>query len=346
MGAPLLLHLAALLLSSVMPASPACPASVREVRTREVRVRELRVRAPAGHVIAARLSVPAGKARAPVVVMISGAGPQDRDYSTTVQTGPFANHFFAAIEARLRCEGIGALRFDEVGTGRSTGSYADRATTMTLADDVVALVDALGREPGVDSARIAVLGHSEGGAIAGIVAAKRPSVAAVVLLGAPVERGDDIMRFQIGLEERAGKAEGEAARREHASRAASDRWYRFFLGFSPAPYYARLRQPLLVLHGELDDRVTAAQADSILRLARGAGNRAVYCRRYPGYAHGFAGNDPTPFAPVPEVLDDVARFARLALVDGRPPASPGEACRREPAGAFAPTRAPRAARGR
>lgn len=327
----------ALLLSTALHVASACPGVVRE----------LRVPTPAGHVIAARLALPRGASRAPVVVMISGAGPQDRDYGTTIGRGEYANHFFARVEERLGCAAIGALRFDEVGTGQSTGSYQDVATTRTLADDVAAIVDALRREPGVDSARIALLGHSEGGAIAAIVAASRPAVAAVALLAAPVERGLDVMRFQIAAEERSSAADGAAARDEHARRAATDRWYRFFLDFSPAPFYARLRQPVLVLQGALDRQVTPAQADSIVRLARGAGNRFVYCRRYPGHGHALEGNEPRPFSPAPEVLDDVVRFTRLVLVAKRPPSS-GGACRHEARGAFwSAARTPnRAASGR
>jgi pimeloyl-ACP methyl ester carboxylesterase len=269
--------------------------------------------------------------RAPVVVMISGAGPYDRYYSAVQGE---TNQFFEPVEARLRCERVGALRFDEVGTGRSTGDYAAYATTATLADDVTDLVDALRRQPGVDPGRLGLLGHSEGGAIAGIVAARRPSVAAVVLLGAPVHRGDRIMAHQIALEQRDGAEYGRAAREEHAQRSATDRWYRFFLRFSPAPFYAIVRAPMLILQGEHDRAVSPPQADSILRLARGGGNRSVYCRRYPQFDHGFYAGGPGPATAAPALLDDIARFARLVLIDGRPPASPGTSCQRESAGAF------------
>ena len=315
-----------LLLATTLTAPPPCPATVRE----------LRVQTPAGHVLAARLSLPARTKRAPVVVMISGAGPYDREYSTA-GVGAYGDHFFAAVESRLLCASIGALRFDEVGTGRSTGSYADYATTMTLADDVIAIVEALCEQPGVDSARVALLGHSEGGAIAAVVAARRPTVAAAIFLAAPVERGDDIMRFQIARDERESAAAGEEARREHARRSASDRWYQFFLGFDPAPFYARLRQPMLVLHGDYDDSVTPAQADSIVRLARADGNRFVYCRRYAEHGHGFYANGTPgdqPTIAAPEVVADIVRYARLTLRESRPPTSPGESCRREGAGAF------------
>jgi dipeptidyl aminopeptidase/acylaminoacyl peptidase len=268
--------------------------------------------------------------------MVSGAGPQDRYYSTVASTA-LANDFFGVLEEQLRCAAVGAVRFDEVGTGQSTGSYAAYATTRTLANDVHALVEAVRRQPGVDSARVAVLGHSEGGAIAAIVAAERPDIAAVILLAAPVERGDDIMRFQLAQEERDGAAAGEAARREHAWSSANDRWYQFFLQFSPAPFYARLQQPLLILQGELDRHVAPAQADSILQLARSGGVGVGYCRRYPEYGHSFAGNVPRMAAALPEVLADIVRFARLALVVRRAPPLPPGPCRREAAGSFAGT---------
>lgn len=314
---------AALLLSAALRGPPACPATVRE----------LRVRTPAGHVLAARLALPVGAPRQPVVVMISGAGPHDRDYST-VASLPLANDFFGVLEGRLGCLAIGTLRFDEVGTGRSTGSYAAYATTRTLADDVLALLAALRREPGVDPARVALLGHSEGGAIAAIAAAEEPRVAAVVLLAAPVERGVDIMRFQIAQEERYSAAAGDTARREHARRMVSDRWYQFFLTFSPAPFYPRIRQPMLMLHGEYDDQVTPAQAERIRSLAQSRRNAHVYCRRYPEHGHAFYGNVPRMAAAAPEVLDDIARFAQQVLIAGQPPTPPPGPCRREGAGPF------------
>lgn len=79
---------------------------------------------------------------------------------------------------------------------------------------------------------------------------------------------------------------------------------------------------------------TPAQADSILRLARAGGVRLGYCRRYPEHGHAFSGNVPRLAAAAPEVLDDLARFARLVLVAGRPPALPPGPCRREGAGTF------------
>lgn len=313
----------AFLLSVALRGPLTCPATVRE----------LRVRTPAGHVLAARLALPAGAPRRPVVVMISGAGPHDRDYST-VASIPLANNFFGVLEGRLGCVAIGTLRFDEVGTGRSTGSYAAYATTRTLANDVLALLDALRREPGVDPTRVAVLGHSEGGAIAAIVAAEDPRVAAVVLLAAPVERGADIMQFQIAQEERYSAAAGDMARGEHTRRVASDRWYQFFVTFSPAPFYARLRQPVLLLHGEYDDQVTPAQAERIRSLAQSRRNVHVYCRRYPEHGHAFYGNIPRMAAAAPEVLDDIARFAQQVLVAKQPPDPPPGPCRREGAGRF------------
>lgn len=319
----------ALLFSALMHAAAPCPATVHE----------LRVRVPAGHVIAARLALPAGARRAPVIITISGAGPHGRDYSTVAST-QFANHFFRELEDRLGCIGIGTVRFDEVGTGHSTGAYAAYATTRSLADDVLALVDALQQRPDVDPARVALLGHSEGGAIAAIAAAERPSIAAVVLLGAPVQQGHDIMRFQIAEEERRSAAAGDTARREHARRTAGDAWYQFFLDFSPAPFYRRLSQPVLILHGEYDDSVTPDQADAILELARSGGVRFGYCRRYPDHGHAFIGNVPRIAAAAPEVLDDIVRFAHKAMVARKPPALPAGACRREGSGPFRPAGAP------
>ena len=62
---------------------------------------------------------------------------------------------------------------------------------------------------------------------------------------------------------------------------------RYFLTYDPLPAIARVRQPILVLQGELDRQVTADQAQMLEQAARAAGNKDVTVRVYPGLNHLF-----------------------------------------------------------
>lgn len=268
--------------------------------------RELRVESPAGHAIAATLEgVTAGRAR-PTVVLIAGAGPVDRD-GFTLRTARGHNDAFRTISGRLTAHGLAVARFDKVGTGRSTGDYRTTATTASLAADVAALVHALRDEPGVDPDRILLVGHSEGGAIAGIVAAGDPRIAGVALLAAPAWDGRRIMDYQFRF----------AALRQHrrisytsaellearligdaSVRLTSESWYPFFLAYDPLPPFRRLAMPVLIVQGERDEVVLAAQADELAAAIRHGGNPDVSLFVLPDHGHAFTvrgdRRDPAP----------------------------------------------------
>src|SRR5262249_27048816 len=101
--------------------------------------------------------------------------------------------------------GWAVLRTDDRGIGESTGNFA-AATALDFAADARAGMDYLRSRPEIDGARIGLLGHSEGGIIAPIVAANDPSVAFIVLLAGPGQRLEDVILAQQALIDR---AEGE-----------------------------------------------------------------------------------------------------------------------------------------
>jgi uncharacterized protein len=128
--------------------------------------------------IAGTLTIPAGAVRHPAVILISGSGGHDRH-------GAMAEHKpFDVIADHLARRGVAVLRFDERGIGASTGSYA-LATIHDFADDVLAGVELLRRHPGIDPERIGLIGHSEGGVVAPMVANRSTAISFVVLLAAP-----------------------------------------------------------------------------------------------------------------------------------------------------------------
>lgn len=268
--------------------------------------REFTVRTPSGHTIAAILETRRPDVRQPAVVLISGAGPHTRDYSTAGSNDK-GNHAFAELSRQLAQAGFAVIRFDERGTGMSSGSYERTATTASLASDVEAIVSALSRRAEIDSTRIALVGHSEGGAIASLVAANQPRVNAVVSLAAPSWNGRRIMDWQDAYELRYGSWSSfrptEESRRawlvaERTRRETTESWFPYFLDYEPLPAIRRVRVPLLVIHGERDVQVTPEQALELARAAREAGNAAVTIEVLTEHSHALV--DPAaPTFPAP-----------------------------------------------
>ena len=144
------------------------------------------------------LTLPKKKGNYPVVVLISGSGPQNRD-------GELLGHKpFLVISDYLTKNGIGVLRFDDRGTAKSTGDF-NSATSFDFSKDVEAAVAYLLTRKEVNKEQIGLIGHSEGGLIAPMVATRNQAVKFIVLLAAPGQNGDELLLTQQAL---IGKASG------------------------------------------------------------------------------------------------------------------------------------------
>ena len=139
--------------------------------------------------LAGTLTVPQGAAPFPLVVMITGSGPQNRDEDI------LGFKIFQVIADRLARQGIAVYRYDDRGVGGSTGNLAS-ATTPDFAGDALAALAALKSRSEVDAKRIGMLGHSEGATVAAIAASRSADVSFVVLLAPPGARGEDMLRQQ------------------------------------------------------------------------------------------------------------------------------------------------------
>ncbi len=151
-------------------------------------VREFRVERDAGYALAGTLTLPGSPGPHPAAVLISGSGPQDRDETI------FDHKPFLVIADRLTLQGIAVARYDDRGVGESTGIETVAAATSTdLAADAASIVEHLRSQDGIDPARIGLIGHSEGGIIAPMVAAGDGRIAFVVLLAGTAVTGGEIL---------------------------------------------------------------------------------------------------------------------------------------------------------
>lgn len=283
---------------------------------------------PRGYTLAGTLTRPkAATGPVPVLVTISGSGPQDRDSRIPIVQGyaPFRD-----LADTLGRRGIAVLRFDDRGVGQSGGAASrDSATSEDFADDVLSVVQYLRTRADVDGARIALAGHSEGGLIAPIAAVKDPRLKAVVLMAGPAITGRRILEYQNEDGIRAATAsetQRDSLRRTVPAALDSlqrtNRWMRYFMTTDPLVMARRLRQPVLVLQGDTDMQVTPEQADTLTAAMRRAGNRAVTLRRFPATNHLFLADSsgaPTGYARLTdtrvrrEVLGTLADWVVKAL---------------------------------
>lgn len=242
--------------------------------------------------LAGTLTLPQGNGPFPAALLISGSGPQDRDETV------FGHKPFAVWADALTRRGIAVLRYDDRGTAGSTGEFA-AATSADFATDADAAFAYLAARPEIDGGRIGLIGHSEGGTIAPLVAQEGVPVAWVVMLAGPAVSGGALLIEQsrvtqvamgiapavvdanVAIQARIMSAVAENAASADATTTAVDpilaeaglteaqrrgqigqlrsAWTRWFIAHDPGPALAGLDVPLLALYGGKDVQVPADQ---------------------------------------------------------------------------------------
>ncbi len=240
----------------------------------------------------------------PILLMVSGSGLQDRD-ETIMGHRPFA----VIADAFVR-KGIGTLRYDDRGIGKSTGD-GKTATTDTFAADALAGLNFL-RSLGYT--KVGLLGHSEGGTIAFMLAASEGGPDFIISMAGMAEQGEATLLAQTekiavsqGLTEEQGKTYAKQA--VAATKAQANPWMARFLELDPSIYLAEVTCPALALNGEMDLQVIADRNIPIIKELV----PSATVKTYPGLNHLFqhcTTGDPTEYYDIeetisPEVLTDM-----------------------------------------
>ncbi len=277
--------------------------------------------AASGFSLAASVTTPVDRERPargwPAVLLVPGTGLVDRDEN--IDGVPI----YGQLAGRLADAGYLVMRYDKRGIGQS-GGRAEAADLEVYADDVRTMIRYLDQRNDVDDRRLVVVGHNEGGWIA-LEAARERDIDAVVLLAVPGTPGAELVleqqrhrlaRMQTTDAERARQvalqtqiveaALGEGSWEnipEDLRRRADTPWFRSFLEFEPAEAVARIRQPILIAHGEVDERVPIAHADRLAEVAKTRRRKesTVEVAKLPGVNHLL-------LASAPGAVDDYAQL--------------------------------------
>ena len=227
---------------------------------------------------------PGQPARLPTIVLVPGSGPMDRDETV------FGIPVFGQLASALADAGFLVLRYDKRGIGQS-GGRTEAATLGDYAEDVLSAVRWLRKRKDVDEKRLFVVGHSEGAWAALLAASREKGIVRVVSIAGPGSTGAEIvLEQQRHALDRLGASETERQEKialqkkilsavtagqswegvpEELRKQADTPWFASFLAFDPAKTIQKVRQPLLVVHAELDRQVPGHHAARLAELARG-----------------------------------------------------------------------------
>ena len=248
------------------------------------------------------------KQKPTVVLLVSGSGQQNRDEEL------FEHKPFLVIADYLARQGIATLRYDDRATGASVGGEVKNATTEDFSRDAAAGLDFLrGRKA---FAKIGLLGHSEGGSIAFMLAAKKKTDFIVTLAG-PGVKGDTLLAAQgnriLSLSGMPADMTVEKYRQQQAVQEMP--WIKWFIDYDPSDDIRQTRCPVFALNGERDCQVISSQnLTAIQKLLPKSKQNLI--KEYPALNHLFQHSTTGLVAEYgqieetisPEVLSDIAQW--------------------------------------
>jgi pimeloyl-ACP methyl ester carboxylesterase len=266
------------------------------------------INSSAGVTLAGTLTIPSGTGTFPAVLLVTGSGPQNRNEEI------FNHKPFLVLADYLTRKGVAVLRYDDRGAGESTGDHS-RSTIEDFAGDTYAGFLYLREQSEIDPDRIGILGHSEGGIIAPLLAARYRDIAFIVMLAGPGLSGDEILYLQNraiakasgisdetieqgnkinkllytvvkseqDFDEATRKIESilkDAGMTEEQIKATVNRlltpYFRFFLQYDPQPALRDVQCPVLALIGGKDLQVPPKENIPALEKALYEGGNSDY----------------------------------------------------------------------
>lgn len=267
----------------------------------------------AGATLAGTLTYPQGyetmpRGTVPVVLMVTGSGQQNRDEEL------FDHKPFLVLADYLARHGIASLRYDDRATGASVGGDVQNATTETFMHDAAAGIEYL---QGLKAfGKVGCLGHSEGGSIAFMLAA-RGKVDFIVTLAAPGVKGDTLLAAQVNhLLALSGQPATMTVSQYRQQQAVQQSpWLRWFIDYDPSADIRQTRCPVLALNGDRDCQVISSlNLTAIRRLLPSSGFNLL--TEYPSLNHLFQHSTtglPNEYRQIeetisPNVLQDIANW--------------------------------------
>lgn len=230
--------------------------------------------AKAGATLAGTLTIPKGGAKR-VMIMVTGSGPENRDEEVAYHKP------FAVIADRLARAGIATLRYDDRGVGQSVGGETKHTTSEDVAEDATAGIEWLRAQKRFK--KVGLLGHSEGGLIAFMLAAQK-KVDFIVSLAGPAVRGDSIMLYQAHT---SGNPFTKNITVENLrNMMKTNTWVTYFMDYDPTENITNTKCPVLALNGSKDCQVPAAMNIPVLRRLLAKNKKAVV-KEYEGLNHMF-----------------------------------------------------------
>ncbi len=288
--------------------------------------------------------------RVPVVLLVGGSGPEDRDETI------FGHKPFLVIADFLTRQGIAVLRMDRRGVGKSTGSL-NNATIADLASDTLAAVAYLKDRSDVDSRHIGLIGHSEGAMIASLATTQTSDISFLILLASPGVPGIVLLPeqvYQVVLASGGSVQTADSSRQQEAITLAilaktsatdvliasfkarfsgtpeldqlmenipilTSAIYRDLLTYDPFPILKKVTCPVLALNGDKDTQVPAYLNLPFIRVAV-LSNKSSDVEELPHLNHLFQTartGAPTEYASIGETISPVVLHMMSAWIQKR-----------------------------